>query len=362
MNRSVLTRAAVTGVAIAALAVAGCSSSSDPNPDPSGSGDSNPYASLSGTLDASGASFPNNYYQAAIEAFAEVAPDLEITYRSTGSGTGKREFGEGLTAFAGTDSTVKEGDGPEEGSYLYVPTVAASITVSYNLSEVPDLQLSPSTLAKIFSRTITRWDAAEIAADNPDATLPAKDIVVVRRSDGSGTTNNFTKYLVAAGGSAWTLGSGDTVEWPADTQAGDRNTGVAQIIQQTDGAIGYVDFADATASGLTFAAIQNADGNYVAPTLEATTAALAGATLNDDLTYNPLNAPGAHSYPITAPTYILVRPTYDDPEVGAAVKGFLTWLLSDPVSIEIAHEEGYATLPDSIRQKALAQIESVTVG
>jgi len=352
-------RTAIGGIAVAALALAGCSSGDDGNnANPTES--ANPYAELTGTLDASGASFPNAYYQAALDAFADVAPDLEIQYRSTGSGTGKKEFGEGITSFAGTDSTVKDGDGPTPGSFYYIPTVAASITVSYNLAEVPELKLSGPTLAKIFSRTITSWDAAEIKADNAGATLPAKPIVVVHRSDGSGTTNNFTKFLVAAGGSDWTLGSGDTVSWPADTQAGDKNPGVANAIKGADGAIGYVDFADATAAGLKFAAVKNKDGSFVVPTLEGAVAALAGATLNDDLTYNPLFGAGADAYPITAPTYLLVKPAYDDAEEGAAVKGFIKWLLTD--GRDVAAPLGYAVLPDSIQSAALDKLDSVTVG
>jgi phosphate transport system substrate-binding protein len=356
----VLTRTALAGVAMAALALAGCASGENPSDDPSSTESTDPYAGLTGSLDASGASFPNAYYQAALDAFAEVAPELEIQYRSTGSGTGKKEFGENITSFAGTDSTVKEGDGPAAGSFYYIPTVAGSITVSYNLAEVDELYLSGPTLAKIFSRTITSWDDPAIAEDNPDADLPARDIVVVHRSDGSGTTNNFTKFLVAAGGSDWTLGSGDTVNWPADTQAGDKNTGVAQAIQQADGAIGYVDYADAEAAGLTFAAIKNKDGEYVAPSLEAATAALAGAELNDDLTYNPLFGPGAGAYPITAPTYILVRPSYDDAEEGAAVKGFITWLLTG--GRDVAGPLGFAVLPEEIQAAALEKLESVSLG
>jgi phosphate transport system substrate-binding protein len=314
---------------------------------------------LSGALDASGASFPNAYYQAALDAFADVAPNLEITYRSTGSGTGKKEFGQGLTDFAGTDSTVKDGDGPAAGSYYYIPTVAAPITVSYNLSGVDKLQLSGPVLAKIFARAVKTWNDPAIAADNPGVTLPAKDIVVVHRSDGSGTTNNFTKYLVKVGGADWTLGSGDTVAWAADTQAGDKNTGVAQLVKQSDGAIGYVDFADARGANLKFAAIKNKDGKYVAASLAGATAALAGATLKDDLTYDPLDAAGAETYPITAPTYLLVKPTYDATK-GPLVKGFVKWLLTE--GRQFADPAGYAVLPTELQQKALTKLDTVKAG
>ncbi|HEX6872011.1 MAG TPA: phosphate ABC transporter substrate-binding protein PstS [Micromonosporaceae bacterium] len=358
MNRTALSRGILAALAVAALSIAGCAN--DPaSPSPSGSSGASEYADLSGELKASGASFPNNFYQAAIDKFADVAPDLSVTYNSVGSGTGKKEFGAGLTDFAGSDSKVKDGDGPAPGSYYYLPTVAAPITVSYNLSGVTKLQLSPETLGKIFGRTIKNWNDPAIAADNPGVTLPNKAITVVHRSDGSGTTNNFTKYLVAAAGPAWTLGSGDTVNWAPDTQAGEKNTGVAQLVKQSDGAIGYIDFADATASGLAFAAIKNKDGNYVAASLEGATAALAGAEIADDLTYNPLNAPGAGTYPITAPTYLLVKPSYDATK-GPLVKGFITWLLTDGQNL--ANGEGYAKLPASLQQKALAKLDSVKVG
>jgi phosphate transport system substrate-binding protein len=356
VNRSVLTRGALVGVALAALTLAGCAQST---PDPTETSEApSEYASLSGSLTASGASFPNAYYQAALDAFAEVAPDLEITYNSTGSGTGKKEFGSGLTDFAGTDSTVKDGDGPAPDSYFYIPTVAAPITVSYSLSGVDKLQLSGPTLAKIFARSIKKWNDPAVAADNAGVSLPDKDIVVVHRSDGSGTTNNFTKYLVKVGGTDWTLGSGDTVAWAADTQAGEKNTGVAQLIKQGDGTIGYVDFADARAAGLKFAAIKNKDGKFVAASLAGATAAVAGATVKDDLTFDPLDAAGAETYPITAPTYLLVRPTYDATK-GPLVKGFVKWLLTD--GREFADPAGYAVLPAALQTRALAKLDTVKV-
>jgi phosphate transport system substrate-binding protein len=274
-----------------------------------------------------------------------------------GSGTGKKEFGQGLTDFAGSDSTVKDTEGIAADSFLYVPTVAAPITISYNLSGVSDLQLSPTTLAKIFQTDIKKWNDPAIAADNPGKSLPDKNITVAHRSDGSGTTSNFTKYLDAAAPGVWKLKSGDTVNWPASTQGGEKNTGVAQVIKQADGGIGYVDLSDAKASGLTFAKIKNKDGNFVAPTLEGATAALAGAQVKDDLTYNPLNASGADAYPITAPTYILVKKSYGDATKAALVKAFVRYILTDGKSI--AKDVNFATLPDTLQQKALAQLDNV---
>ncbi len=351
-------RATVAGVALAALALAGCGGSNSDNntSGSSSSAGSSELSSLSGDLKGSGSSFTNAYLQKALDEFANVAPDLNIVYNSTGSGTGKKEFGSGLTDFAGTDSKVKEGDGPAPGSYLYVPTVAAPITVAYNLSGVDNLQLSGDTVGKIFQRTIKKWNDPAIAADNPGVTLPDKDIVVAHRSDGSGTTSNFTKYLVKASPS-WKLGSGDTVAWPPDTQGGDKNTGVAQIIKQSDGGIGYVDFSDAVAGKLVTASIKNKDGKFIKPTLDGATAALAGAKVNEDLTYDPLDAPGAEAYPITSPTYLLLKPKYDDATKGKNVKAFVKWLLTD--GQQYAESVNYSKLPEPLQQKALAQLDKV---
>ena len=228
----------------------------------------------------------------AIEAFKEEQPGLTIEYPGGGSGNGRQNLQDGVVDFAGSDGLVKDEDKPKyKGEFLYFPTVAAPITVSYNL-DVDDLVLDADTIAKIFQRQITKWDDAAIKALNPDANLPSTDIVVAHRSDGSGTTENFTKYLVAAAPNTWTLKSGSTVEWPADTQAGNGNAGVATIVKDTPGAIGYVDLSDAKATGLKFATIVNKAGKKVEPTLDAASAALAGATINADLSYNPLNADG----------------------------------------------------------------------
>ncbi|MEH1125750.1 phosphate ABC transporter substrate-binding protein PstS [Micromonospora sp. CPCC 206061] len=354
-----LSRRVLAGVAlVATIALAGCGGNDDSGDTGTDAGSgSNQYANLSGELKGGGASFPNAFYTEAIAEFKGVASKLSVTYNSVGSGQGKKDFGANLVDFAGSDSLVKDTDGVPADSFLYVPTVAAPITVSYNLNGVDKLQLSPDTLAKIFQAEITSWDDAAIKADNPGVTLPAKKITVAHRSDGSGTTNNFTKYLKAAAPSTWKLDSGDTVNWPASTQGAEKNTGVAQLIKSSDGGIGYVDFSDARESGLKFAAIKNKDGQFVAASLDGATAALDGATVKDDLTYDPLNAAGATTYPITAPTYILVRTKYDDPAKKDLVKGFVTYLLNDGQTL--APEVDFAPLPDALKTKALAQLDKI---
>jgi phosphate transport system substrate-binding protein len=319
------------------------------------------YASLSGEINGSGASYPDACYQASIAAFADVAPDLSVTYNSIGSGSGKEEFGNNLNDWAGSDSLVKEGDGPEAGSFFYIPSTASSITAAYNLPSVDVLNLSGPVLAQIFQAQVTTWNDPAIADLNPDVELPDTSITIAVRSDGSGTTSNFTKYLVDAAPDDWTLGTDDVVEWPASAVGGAQNTGVAQIVQDTEGAIGYVDLGDAGILGLQTALIQNADGNFVAPSVQAATDALAGAELSEDLTYNPLNGPGADAYPITAPTYILVRTTYDSQELRDNVVGWVDWLISEGVAANCP-DVGFAPVPDSFVEAGQAQLEKVTVG
>jgi phosphate transport system substrate-binding protein len=320
------------------------------------------FSALSGTINGSGATFPQAFYEAAIAGFAEEAPNATVNYGGGGSGKGKTDLADKVVDWAGTDSLVKPEDMSKYasgGGILYFPTVAAPITVSYNLSGVDTLKLDPETLGGIFARSITKWNDEKIAATNEGVDLPDTDIVVAHRSDGSGTTNNFTKYLTAAAPTSWTLGSGDTVNWAADTQAGNGNSGVAQIVSQTEGAIGYVDLADSDASSLSQAEIQNADGEFVAPTLDGATAALANAEVAADLTYDPLNAAGAGSYPITAPTYIIVYKT-QAAATGDLVKGWIEYVLTS--GQDLANDAGFASLPEDLQQKAIDQLDSVTVG
>ncbi len=319
------------------------------------------YSTLSGTLNGSGSTFQNSFNEAAIAAFADTAPKLTVNYQAVGSGQGKKDLAAGTTQWAGTDSKVADADkGSYAGGPLYFPTVAAPITVSYNLKGVDKVQLSAETLGAIFSGTITSWNDPKIAADNPGTTLPSTAITLAVRSDGSGTTSAFSKYLAKAAASTFTLTAGDTVQWPSSAQAGKGNSGVAQIITQTDGAIGYVDYSDAKASKLSLAAIKNKSGAYVAPSSESASAALAGATIGSDLFIDALDATGADAYPITTGTYVLVSATQKDATTANNLKGWITFLLTDAQSL--AADADYAPLPTSLAEQALAQLAKITVG
>jgi phosphate transport system substrate-binding protein len=313
------------------------------------------------TLNGSGSTFQQAFDQVVIQGFQDANSNVTVQYGGGGSGQGKTDLQKKNVQFAGSDSLPKPKDLSlyQGGKVLYFPTVAAPITVSYKLSGVNKLQLSDSTLAKIFASKIKKWDDAAIKTDNPGVTLPSTPITVARRADASGTTSNFTKFLAAAAPTDWTLGSGDTVDWAADTQAGQGNPGVAQIVSQTDGAIGYVDLADATAAKLTTAAIKNAAGKFVAPTLAGAAAAVAASTLAPDLSYSPINASGAASYPITSPTYILVYQKQTNHAEGTALKSFLQYIYSQGEGK--ANGAGYAPLPATTVTKAVAQLGQLQI-
>jgi len=313
----------------------------------------------SATLNGDGSTFQLGFNQVVIGAFKPVQKAVTINYQGNGSGTGRTDFVNGVVQFAGTDAPYKATDPQPPQPFLYFPTVVAPITVSYNLSSVSDLKLSSDTIAKIFQGQIKTWDDAAIKADNPKAKLPSTTITVVHRSDSSGTTANFTSFLTKASPSVWTLGTGSTVSWPAGTQGATGNSGVASLVKSTDGAVGYVDFSDANASDLTFASVKNSSGKFIKPSLVSASTAASGATVNADLTYDPINASGAASYPITSPTWILVYTTQTDAAKGAAIKAFLNFIYTD--GQKLASSVDYAPLPKPLLKQALTQVRKIVV-
>jgi phosphate transport system substrate-binding protein len=315
------------------------------------------------SLSGSGSTFQKGFNDVAIGYFRQQQKSVSIGYQAVGSGQGRTDFANKVVDFAGTDAPYAAGTAPST-PFLYFPTVVAPITVSYNVSGLAKLRLSADTIAKIFEGRITQWNDPSIKAENPKAKLPSTKITVVHRSDGSGTTQNFTLFLTKAAGATWTLGTGSTVQWPASTQGASGNGGVAQLVKSTDGAIGYVDFSDAVAGRLTYASIKNASGAYVAPTAKAASAALKGLTINPDLTFDPINASAAAAYPITAPTWIIAYATQTDPKKGKALKAFLTFIYGTGANQgqKLAATVDYAPLPKSVLKKATAQIAKIVIG
>jgi phosphate transport system substrate-binding protein len=351
----------VAAIVPLALVASACGSSKTNTPSGGGSSASPAESPITGTLNGSGATFPAAFYEVVIQEYKKAQPGVTVSYNPVGSGTGRQALADGVVDFAGSDGLVKPEEKPKfkGGEFLYVPTVAAPITVSYNLQGIESVKLDADTMAKIFQRQITKWNDKAIADLNSGAKLPATDIVVAHRSDGSGTTENFTKFLVAAAPAAWKLGSGSTVEWPNGTQAGNGNQGVAQVVKTTPGAIGYVDLSDAKATGLQVAQVRNKAGKFVSPTIAAAQAALTKAQVNADLSYNPLDGEGDAAYPITAPTWILVYRNQTDKVKGTALKSFLTFLLTK--GEDLAPSVDYASLPSDLRQKALDQVHNIVV-
>jgi phosphate transport system substrate-binding protein len=350
---------AIVAVSGAALFLAACSSSGSPSSTSSSSGAAT--ANLSGTLNGSGSTFQLVYQQAAIAAFKSVKSGVTVNYAGVGSGTGRTNLAAGTVNFAGSDSPIPSTETAnfKGKTVLYFPVVIGPITLSYNLSGLSKpLQLDPTVISSIFQGQITKWNNSAIAALNPGVTLPSTPITLAVRSDSSGTTANFTLFLTNSVGSAWKLGSASTVSWPSTAHAASGNSGVAQVVKSTPGAIGYVDYATAKASGLTFASVKNKDGNYIAPSVTAASAAAAGTTVNPDLTFHAVWAPGATAYPITYQSWDLVYAKQPNANDAALLKAYLGYLLG--AGQQLLPSLNYAPLPSSIDSTAVAQLSKIT--
>lgn len=347
-------------LAVVALMAAACGSSKSSTSSPTTASGGTPTTSSSaqvpsGSLNGAGSTFQANFDDGALAAFDQLHSGVTINYQGVGSSTGQTDLSKNLVDFAGSDSIPKNpAIFTAGGGLFYFPTVVGPITLSYNLPSVSHLVLSADTIAGIFDGSITKWNAPQVVADNPGTTLPSTGITPVHRSDGSGTTSNFTKYLSKAAPTVWKLGHGNTVNFPGG-QAGNGNPGVATVVKQTTGAIGYVDYSTAVADNLHFASIKNASGAAVAPTLAGASAAAAGSTIAADLTFDPTNASGAAAYPITSPTWILVYKHQANQTKAAILKAFLTFILTTGQG-QLAQQLNYAPLPASLAQQALAQV------
>jgi phosphate transport system substrate-binding protein len=360
-------QAAVAGGAvIAALALAACSSSSSSTPAATGSTTASSTASAaasgSGTLNAAGSSFQNTFQEAAIAAFKSVNPNIKVNYDSVGSGTGRSDLYSNTVLMAGSDSPIgasEKSKVPAGKTVLYFPVVIGPITLSYNLSGISNLKLSPTVIANIFQGNIKSWNDPAIKALNPGVSLPSTAITTAVRSDSSGTTQNFTLYLQDAAPSVWKLGSGSTIKWPSTAHAGAQNGGVASVIKSTPGAIGYVDYSTAKASGLTFASVQNKAGDYVAPTPAAASADAADATIAADLTFAAANASSAATaYPVTYQSWDLVYAQQPNANDAAMLKAYLGYLLG--AGQQLLPSLFYAPLPSGLDAKAVAQLSQIT--
>ena len=344
----------MAGAALAAMALSltACSSSNTTN---GGSGGS---SSLSGTLNGSGSTFQLTFQQTAIQSFKSVQSGMTVNYGGGGSGKGRSDLASGVVQYAGSDSPIPSDEKAnfKGKTVLYFPVIIGPITISYNLSGVSGLKLDGPAIADIFQAKITKWNDPKIAALNPGVKLPGTPIVIARRSDSSGTTANFSQFLVDSAPN-WKLGTSSTISWPANSRGGNGNGGVAQIIKTTPGAVGYVDFSDAKASGLTYASVKNKDGSYITPSVQSATTAADNATINPDLTFSAIWAPGAQSYPITYQSWDLVYQKQSSANTTKMLTAYLGYLLGD--AQKLLPGLNYAPLPSILDQKAKAQLSKI---
>jgi phosphate transport system substrate-binding protein len=356
---------AVLSAAALALGLAACGSSDE---SPSGGGSSTSSGSASakqgGTINGAGATFPAPVYTEWAARFKD-STGTTVNYQAVGSGGGIAQFTAGTVDFGATDAAMKpeeEAAAKKKGDPVHIPTVLGAVTVSYHVSGIDKgLKLDGATIADIFLGKIKKWNDPAIAKISGNTSLPDKEITVCHRSDESGTTKNFTQFL-ADYSPEWKSGPGvdKTVKWPTGTGA-KGNDGVASCVKQTDGAVGYVEQAYALQNDFTTAAVKNADGQFVAPSLDATSAAGEGADVPEDLKFSTINAPGAKSYPITAVTFLLVWADQCKsgikPASAKLVKSWLDYALGD--GQKVAPELQYAPLPDPIKQKAQAKVDAL---
>ena len=313
-------------------------------------------------LQGAGATFPNPLYQKWVSEYSSLHPNVQIDYQSVGSGAGIKQIQAETVAFGASDAPMKDDDlKSAPGEILHVPTVLGAVVITYNLSGISQpLKFSGEVIADIFLGKIKKWNDPKIAAENSGVSLPALDITVVARSDGSGTSAVFTDYLSKVS-PEWKekVGSGVSPRWPVGLAA-KGNEGVTGQIKNTPNTLGYVELVYAIQNKLPVAHLKNAAGSFVEPTIDAVTAAAAASVANtpDDLRVSITNAQGPAAYPISSYTYILVYKNQKDAEKGKALVDFLWWAIHD--GEKHAPDLHYATLPADIVKRAEAKINSIT--
>jgi phosphate transport system substrate-binding protein len=317
-------------------------------------------------LNGAGATFPNIIYQNWMLAYNQTHPDVKLNYQSIGSGGGIRQFSDGTVDFGGTDAPMSDSAiAAIGGNVLHIPTVLGAVVAAYNLPDVAQaVRLTPDVLADIFLGKVTKWNDARIASVNSGVTLPNQDIIVVHRSDGSGTSFVWTDYLSKVS-PEWSqqVGKGPSVNWPVGL-GGRGNEGVAATVRQTPGAIGYVELGYALINKMPFATLRNQSGKFVVASLESVTAAAAGAMkdmgANTDFRVSITNSTGAQAYPAASFTWLLIHKTYDDSAKARALVQFVWWAENDGQAK--AAEVGYAPLPKELRPWIQARLKSITAG
>jgi phosphate transport system substrate-binding protein len=315
-------------------------------------------ASAQMMINGAGATFPYPIYSKWFDEYAKVDPSVRFNYQSIGSGGGQKQILAQTVDFGASDGPMSDENlGKATGKILHIPTVAGAVVLTYNLAGNPSLKLDGDTIAGIYLGQIKKWNDPKLTALNPGTNLPDQDIVVVHRSDGSGTTFIFTDYLSKVSGE-WKgkVGNNTSVNWPTGI-GGKGNEGVSGQVKQTPGAIGYVELIYATQNKMPYAQVKNAADEFVKPTIESVTAALATADIPDDFRFSMTNAPGKGVYPICGATWLLVYEQQKNPAKGKKLVEFLKWALTKGEGM--AKNLDYAPLPDNVQARVLKRIDEI---
>lgn len=310
------------------------------------------------TINGAGATFPYPIYSKWFDAYAQVDPSVRFNYQSIGSGGGQKQILAQTVDFGASDGPMSDDNlSKAPGKLLHIPTVAGADVVAYNLPGNPALKLDGDTIAGIFLGGIKKWSDPKIAALNPGVNLPDQEIVVVHRSDGSGTTYIWTDYLSKISPD-WKakVGTNTSVNWPTGI-GGKGNEGVAGQIKQTPGALGYVELIYATQNKMPYAEVKNSAGEFVKASLESITAAMATAQIPDDFRFSITNAPGKDAYPICGATWLLVYQQQKDPVKGKKLVEFLKWAQKD--GEKMAKDLDYSPLPETLQVRVLKRINEI---
>ena len=312
------------------------------------------------TLNGAGATFPYPIYSKWFSEYHNQHPNVQINYQSIGSGGGIRQVLAGTVDFGASDGPMTDQQLSEaKFKIFHLPTVLGSVVPAYNVPGVTgDIKFSPKVLADIFLGKITNWNDKSIAADNPGMSLPDRAIVVVHRSDGSGTTYIFTDYLSKISAD-WKNGpgKGTSIRWPVGLGA-KGNEGVAGVIRQMEGAIGYVELIYALQNKITYGSVKNSAGSFVKANLDSTTAAAASVkSMPDDFRVSITDAPGKDTYPISSFTWLLVPAQWKDAGKKQIFVDFLTWMLDHGQTM--TSQLNYAPLPKDVVEKERARIKQI---
>jgi phosphate transport system substrate-binding protein len=350
----------VVAAAIALCAACGGSPSGSSNAPVSGA---TAAPAASGQINGAGATFPNPIYSKWVFEYNKAHPDVRINYQSLGSGAGIRQLTSRTVFFGASDQPMKDEQlAAAPGRILHFPTVLGAVVPIYNLEGIAQpLKFTGPLLADIVLGKVKKWNDPALVKNNPGVTLPGTDITFVHRSDGSGTTFIFADYLGKASPEFKSaVGVDSSLKWPVGV-GGKGNEGVAGMVRQTPGSLGYVELVYAVQNKIAVGSVQNSAGSFVTPTVDSVTAAAAGAAANmpADFRVSITNAPGAEAYPISSFTWLLL---YEDPQdkgQGHQMKEFLRWALTD--GQKMAPELGYARLPQPVVDMELKALEQLKV-